>query len=75
MHGFYDLSKTIWGGSCAVTSLQEGIDSSGQPDEKDVDYVLNGPCNQPGSSSIISNSFPSLKNVADGLDDEDQILQ
>ena len=36
---FYDLCETIWGGSPAVTSLQEGIDSSSQADQENVDYV------------------------------------
>ena len=71
----YDLCKTIWGESPAVTSLQEGIDSSSQADQENVDCVLNGPYDQLGSSSSSSNSFPSLSNVADDLNDEDQILQ
>ena len=36
---FYDVCETIWGGSPAVTSLQEGIDSSSQADQENVDYV------------------------------------
>ena len=36
---FYDLCETIWGGSPAVTSLQEEIDSSSQADQENVDYV------------------------------------
>ena len=38
-----------------------------------MDCVLNDPYDQLGSGSSSSNSFPS--NVADDLDDEDQILQ
>ena len=68
----YELCETIRGESPAVTSLQEGIDSSRQADQENVDCVLNGPYDQLGSSS---NSFPSLSNVADDLNDEDQILQ
>ena len=65
---FYDLCKTIWGESPDVTSLQEGIDSSSQVDQENVDCVLNGPYDQLNSSSSNSNSFPSLSNVADDLD-------
>ena len=72
---FYDLCETILGGSPSVTSLQEGIDSSSQADQENVDCVLNRPYDQPGSSSSSSNSFPSSSNVADDQDDEDQILQ
>ena len=68
---FYDLWEAIWGGSPAVTSLQEGIDSSSQADQENVDCVLNGPYDQLGSSSSSSNSFLSLSNAADDLDDED----
>ena len=66
---FYDLCKTIWGESLAVTSLQEGIDSSSQVDQENVDCVLNGQYDQLDSGSSSSNSFPSLSNVTDDLDD------
>ena len=72
---FYDLCETIGRGSPAVTSLQEGTDSSSQADQENVDCVLNGPYDQLGSSSSSSNSFSSSSNVADDLDDEDQIWQ
>ena len=39
-----------------------------------MDCVLNGPYYQLGSSSSSSNSFPSSSNVADDLDDLDQVL-
>ena len=32
MFVFFDLCEAIWGGSPAVTSLQEGIDFSSQAD-------------------------------------------
>ena len=70
---FYDLCETIGRGSPAVPSLQEGTDSSSQADQENVDCVLNGPYDQLGSSSSSSNSFSSSSNVADDLDDEDQI--
>ena len=72
---FYDLCETIGRGSPAVTSLQEGTYSSSQADQENVDCVLNGPYDQLGSSSSSSNSFSSSSNVADDLDDEDQIWQ
>ena len=72
---FYDLFETTWGGSPAVTSLPEGIDSISQADQENVDCILKGPYEQPCNSSSSNNSFSSLSNVADGLDNEDQILQ
>ena len=74
MFVFYGLSEIIWGGSPTVASLQEGVGFSNQADQENVDCVLNGPYNQLGSSSSSSNSFPSSSNVAEDLDDEDQIL-
>ena len=67
--------KLFGGGSSCVASLQEGIDSSSQADQENVDCVLNGPYDQLGSSSSSSNYFSNSSNVADDLDDEDQILQ
>ena len=63
------------GGSPAVTNLQEGIDSNSQADQENMDCVLNGPYDQLGRDSSSNNSFPSSSNVADDLDDENQILQ
>ena len=40
---FYDICETICGGSPAVKTLQEGIDSSSQADQENLDSVLNGP--------------------------------
>ena len=54
--------------------MQERIDSSSQADQENVDCLLRGWYNQPGSSSS-HNSFPSLRNVVYDVDDEDQILQ
>ena len=67
---FY-LCETILGGSPAVTSLQEGTDSSCQADQENLDCVLKSPYDQPGGSSSSSNSFPCSSNVTDELDDED----
>ena len=39
---FYDLCKIIQRGSPTVTSLQEGIGSSSQADQDNVDCVLRG---------------------------------
>ena len=72
---FYDLCEIVWGGSPAVKSLQEGIDSSSGTDQENVDCVLNDPYDQLGSSRSSSNSFPNSSNALDNLDDEDQILQ
>ena len=75
MFVFYDLFETMQGGSPAVTNLQEGIDSNSQADQENMDCVLNGPYDQLGRDSSSNNSFPSSSNVADDLDDENQILQ
>ena len=75
MFVFYDLCETIWGGSAIVTSLQEGIDSSSQANQENVDCVVNGPYNLLGSNSSSTNSFPSSSDIAEDLDDEDQMLQ
>ena len=75
MFVFNDLFETIQGGSPAVTNLQEGIDSNSQADQENMDCVLNGPYDQLGRDSSSNNSFPSSSNVADDLDDENQILQ
>ena len=75
MFVFYDLFETMQGGSPAVTNLQEGIDSNNQADQENMDCVLNGPYDQLGRDSSSNNSFPSSSNVADDLDDENQILQ
>ena len=72
---FYDLCEIVWGGSPAVTSLYERIDSSSQADQENVDCVLNDPYDQLGSSRSSSNSFHNSSNAVDNLDDEDQILQ
>ena len=55
--------------------MQEGIDSNSQADQENMDCVLNGPYDQLGRDSSSNNSFPSSSNVADDLDDENQILQ
>ena len=68
-------AKLFGGGSTGVASLREGIDSSSQADQENVDCVLNNPYDQLGSCSSSSNSFSSSSNIADDLDDEDQILQ
>ena len=75
MFVFYDLFETMQGGSPAVTNLQEGIDSNSQADQENMDCVLNRPYDQLGRDSSSNNSFPSSSNVADDLDDENQILQ
>ena len=55
---FYDLCETIWGGSATVTSLQEGIDSSSQADQKNVDCVLND--STISLAAVIAAVAPSL---------------
>ena len=74
---FQDMCDSLWGGSPAVTSVKEEIHSSIQVDQENGGSVLNNPHDQQENSSSCSNSFASLRNLGDDLEDEDedQMLQ